>query len=105
MNDKEETAMKTYRIVRKTNPYLAQRCHGDKTYEVLHEGLALKEAYKILLDMYNEYADHIMPNWGMAVCHDINGSTEAYKTHSDGTRSFEWDSRMFEIEEENKEED
>lgn len=95
--------MKTYRIIRRTNPYLAQRCHGGKTYEVLHEGLTLKEAYKILLDMYNEYADHYMPNWGMAVSHDINGSAEAHKTHRDGTRSFDWDSRIYSIEEEEEE--
>lgn len=51
-------------------------------------GLTMKEAYKVMLDLYNKcFGDEFFAkNWGLAVLHG-----EANPTHSDGIRSFEDD--------------
>lgn len=95
--------MKTYSIVKETNPYLAQRDGmGRQTKITLEKGLTLKEAQKELLRMFNYDCETNYPNWGLAVA--ISGKRgeagEAYKSHSDGTRAYEYDSRYYSIEEE-----
>ena len=89
--------MKTYRIIGRTNPYIAQRdiTFGGKTKVVIQSGLTLKEAQKMILGYFNEDYDTYYKNWGLVRCN----SDFAY-SHSDGTRGYEYDSRYFEIEEE-----
>lgn len=96
--------MKAYKIIGKTNGWIAQRdsMFKGQTEIVLAENLSLSQAYQSLLDKYNElYSDErsYAPNWGMAVIQSAHkGGASA--TRSDGTRSFEHDSRTFSIEEE-----
>jgi hypothetical protein len=94
--------MKTYKIIGKTNGYIANRDpkFGGKTEIVIAKGLTLKNAQEQLLDMFN--ADHNLnaANWGMAVIitrDKVEGATPTFK---DGTRSYEYDSRRYSIEEE-----
>lgn len=92
--------MKTYKIERTfSNPYIGSRNGGDR---VIYSGLSLKEAQEKLLDMYNDYHSDMgyATNWGMAVIISSKFIFGAHKTHSDGTRSFEYDSRIFSIVEE-----
>lgn len=97
--------METYKITLTfSNPYIGSRNGGNKT---LSTNLTLKEAYKELLDLYNKYyADErgYAHNWGNAVRSSVKYIDGANKTFSDGTRRFEWDSRVFKIEEETEEE-
>lgn len=92
---------KTYCIkVKNQNVYIAQRS-GENG--VLSQGLTLKEAYKELLDLYNEkYSGErsFVPNWGLAVCQSKKHVFGALPTYKDGTRAFDWDSRAYVIEEE-----
>lgn len=90
--------MKTYRIIGRTNSYIAQRdsTFGGKTMIVIEKGLTLKEAQKKILDFFNEDYETYYKNWGLVRCN----SDMAY-SHSDGTRGYEYDSRYFEIEEVN----
>lgn len=95
--------MKTYSIVKETNPYLAQRDGmGRQTKITLEKGLTLKEAQKELLRMFNYDCETNYPNWGLAVAISSKrcDACEAYKTRSDGTRLYEYDSRYYGIEEE-----
>lgn len=101
--------MKTYSIIGKTNAYIAQfdPKFGKSTRVVLESGLTLKEAHKKLLDMYNqEYQDErpYAANWGLAVIQSNRHADGAYATHQDGTRTFDYDSRIYTIEEEMEEE-
>lgn len=94
--------MKTYKITLTfSNPYIGSRNGGNRT---LSDKLSLHQAYKELLDMYNEkfgcersYAS----NWGIAVLQSRRFADGACETFPDGTRCFSWDSRTFQIEEEN----
>lgn len=99
--------MKTYRIIATTNGYIANRdvMFKGKTEVILHRNMTLKEACQELLNMYNYYfyeCDNrpYACNWGMAVIQSKNHTFGARATYSDGTRSFDWDSRRFSIEEE-----
>lgn len=97
--------MKTYRIKGKTNGWIAQRdsLFKGKTEVVLADGLSLKEAQNKLIEFYREdYANEAgmwvySNNWGLFRIHD--NRTWSYP---DGTRGYEYDSRYFEIEEEEK---
>lgn len=92
--------MTTYKITRThQNPYIASR-NGQSIETTLYEGLTLQEAYDILLDMLNNQFDTCYRNWGVAVNAMRNTYDGANKTASDGTRSYDWDSRRFEIQEE-----
>ena len=88
--------MNTYKITANTNGYLASRdvMFNGRTTVILEDGLTLKDAQAALLNLFNEYYEACLPNWGMARCHYRNYTT----SHADGTRSFEWDSRYFRIE-------
>lgn len=64
--------MKTYRIIAETNSWIAARDgqFNGKTNIVVESGLSLKEAHRMLLDMYNTKYESERPyaaNWGMAV--------------------------------------
>lgn len=101
--------MKTYSIIAETNPYIAQRDarFNGRTRVVLESGLTLKEAYKELLDMYNRMFECERPyaaNWGLAVIQSAPCLFGACKTFQDGTRTFDYDSRTYTIEEEMEEE-
>lgn len=90
--------MNTYRITGTTNSWIANR-HAEfngKTHIVIEKGLTLKEAQKRLLEMFCEKYDIYCDNWGLA---RIRRPYET-NTRKDGTRSFEYDSRKYEIEEE-----
>ena len=101
--------MTTYRIIGKTNSYIANRDSNLNgcTEIVVASNLSLKEAQSQLLDMYNEkYGDErpFASNWGLAVIQSKPFSFGATPTFVDGTRSFDWDSRLYSIELEEDEE-
>ncbi len=87
------------------NPYIGSRHGGNAT---LYTGLPLKEAYKKLLELYNDKYECERPyasNWGLAVIQSKPFAFGAVPTFRDKTRSFDWDSRSYsiEIEDENNE--
>lgn len=90
--------IKKYKITGKTNGYIANRdihFNGKKEI-VIEKGLTLQEAQKKLLKFFNQDYDTSYPNWGLArINHPYD--TSSYK---DGTRSYEYDSRYYRIEEE-----
>ena len=88
----------TYKIIGHTNPYIAQRdIHfNGKTTITLATGLTLKDAQKKLLQFFNEDYGTYFSNWGLVRCNHPYESS----THKDGTRSYEYDSRQYSIEEE-----
>lgn len=94
---------KLYKIIGKTNGWIAQRdIHfKGKTQITIESGLTLKEAQKKLLDFFNEDYDTYFQNWGLVRCNYPYNSS----SFSDGTRSYEYDSRYYSIEEEENEED
>ena len=91
--------MKTYKITGHTNGWIAQRdsMFNGKEYITIEKGLTLKEAQKKLLEFFNNDYDTYYSNWGLVRMND-NRSWSS----SDGTRGYEYDSRYFEIEEENE---
>lgn len=87
----------TYKIIGQTNHYIAQRdiMFNGKVYIVIETGLTLKEAQQKLLQFFNEDYLTYFSNWGLVRCnHPFESST-----HKDGTRSYEYDSRYYSIEE------
>jgi hypothetical protein len=91
--------MSKYRITGRTNSWIAQR---DSTFNgrceiTIADQLGLKDAYKKLLNMYNDdNSDYpSAPNWGIAV----RQGRGAQATFLDGTRCYEYDSRYYQIEE------
>lgn len=87
-----------YKIrLRFTCPYTGQRNGGDKD---ISNNLSLKQAHKLLLQMFNEYFEDkgiYAPNWGMAVIKSRKYIHCANPTHPNGLRSFSYDGRIFEI--------
>ena len=92
---------KTFKIIGRTNGWIAARDSQfkGKTEIVIADNLTLKEARRRLLSMFNECYELGCSNWGMAVIASKERAEGAYKTHEDGTRSFDYDSRTFSIEE------
>lgn len=86
-----------YKIIGRTNPYIAQRdIHfNGKVCIIIATGLTLKEAQQKLLQYFNEDYDTYFSNWGLVRCNHPYEAT----THEDGTRSYEYDSRYYAIEE------
>lgn len=84
----------TYKIIGRTNPWIAQRdgLFKGETTIILDEGLSLREAQKKLLDFFNEDYDTYYSNWGLVRCN----CSESY-SHKDGTRGYEYDSRYYSI--------
>ena len=97
--------MKTFKITGRTNGWIAARDlnFNGRTEITLVNGMTLKQAQEKLLDFYNEdYANErgFAPNWGIAVMNSRKSIFGANPTLSDGTRSYEYDSRKYSIEEE-----
>lgn len=92
---------KSYKIIGKTNGWIAQRdsLFKGKTEITIESHLTLREAQKKLLDFFNEDYETFYPNWGLAV----GNHRFDCGSHSDGTRYYEYDSRYFSIEEDNEE--
>ena len=88
--------MKTYKIIGKTNGWIAQRDSLFKGKEriIIESGLSLKEAQKKILDFLNEDYETCFSNWGLA-----RMNNPYTYSNPDGTRGYEYDSRYFEIEE------
>ena len=97
--------MDTYKIVGKTNPWIANRDidFNGKCTIVIGHGLTLKEAQAKLLEMYNNDNEQKIglpyANWGLVRCNDKNTWS-----HNDGTRGYEYDSRYYYIEPDQEEE-
>ena len=91
-----------WQIVLTTNPYIAARNYNGKTRVVVEKGFySLDKANKALLDLYNrKYEDErpYAPNWGIAVIQSKKYISGANKTFMDGTRCFDYDSRVFQTE-------
>jgi hypothetical protein len=92
----------SYRIIGKTNGWIAQRdaIFNGKERVVIERGLSLKEAQEKLLDMYNEDYDFdgmAFANWGLCRIHNPHNTW----SQIDGTRGYEYDSRRYSIEIEN----
>lgn len=101
---KKINKMKKFKIIGKTNSYIANRDarFNGKTEVVIESDLTLKEAQTILLEMFNEmYQEErgYCKNWGIAVIRSKKHSFGATATFKDGTRSFDYDSRLYSIEE------
>ena len=92
--------MKTYKIIGKTNGWIAQRnsLFNGKTEIIIEEGLSLKDAQKRLLVFFNEDYNTCYSNWGLVRCNHPYDSC----SNNDGTRSYEYDSKYYLIEEENE---
>lgn len=98
---------KTYRLMGRTNGWIAQRdsFFKGKEYVVIEQGLSLKEAQGKMLQYFNEYADKeckYAANWGNAVNLGTKDVT-AYPTDKNGCRTLEYDSRYFYMEVETEE--
>ena len=92
---------KNYKIVGKTNGWIASRDinFNGKTEITIESNLTLREAQKKLLDFFNEDYDTYYQNWGLVRCNHYDESS----SRPDGTRSYEYDSRYYSIEEDNEE--
>lgn len=94
---------KTYSIICSTDDYHASRnakfARNENTY-VVASNLTLKEAQKQLLEMFSEDAGRLVDNWGLAVANHYRDGLEAYKSHKDGIRAYEFDVYTYSIVEE-----
>lgn len=88
----------TYKITAETNGWIASRDSrfNGKTRVVLASGMTLREAQKSLLSMFNRDYDTWYSNWAH-VRRKYSWETRSYP---DGTRRYEYDSRIFKIEKE-----
>lgn len=89
--------MKTYKITKQRD--------GERSKQIISEGLGLKEAQQELLQIFNNKYDTCYKNWGIAVSATKGTNEGARNTFSDGTRSFSQDVYTWRIEEEEHEED
>lgn len=95
---------KTYKIMAYTSQWVANRdinFNGRTTY-IVSSGMTLKEARKLLLEMFNKDYECYCPNWGIAVNMRRKKVFSASPTFRDGTRAYEYDGRRYWIEEENE---
>ena len=92
-----------YRIIGRTNAYIAQRSSlfQGKTRIVISSDLDKDVAKKRILLFFNQDYDTAFATWA-----NVRSSryADVTWTHKDGTRGYEYDSKYFEMEEE-KEED
>jgi hypothetical protein len=89
---------KTYRVISKTNGWIAQRIGWCKTEILISDNLTLKQAKCVLLSMLRNDYEIYFPNWGCVMNSKIGRN---YVSHyKDGTYSYEYDSRYCLIEEE-----
>lgn len=91
---------KTYSIICSTDYYHASRdsrfARNENIY-VVASNLTIKEAQKQLLEMFSEDAGRLVDNWGLAVSNHYRDGLEAYKSHNDGTRAYEFDIYTYSI--------
>ena len=88
--------MKTYKIIGKTNGWIASRDSrfNGKCEITIEEGLKIRDAQKKLVEMFNKDYATCYNNWGIVrLRHPFH--TSSFK---DGTRSYEYDSRTYSIE-------
>ena len=90
----------TYRIIGKTNPWIAQRdsAFNGKCEVIFEKGLSLQEAKSILLSWFNHDYDLACPNMGSAM--NSKEGRDHMNRMQDGTYCYDWDSRSYWIEEE-----
>lgn len=95
------------KITGKTNGWIASRDYrfDGKTEITIAAGLSLKEAQTKLLEMFNDFYEdedgyEYAETWEDADKNDRRGKVR-FSAH-DGLHSFEYDSRIFEIENENE---
>lgn len=88
----------TYRIYGRTNGWIAARsCEfAGSSYIVIEKGLTLKDAQRRLTSLFNEKFGLCpsIDNWGLIRSHYPHCTYSG----TDGTRSFEYDSRFYGIE-------
>lgn len=89
--------MKTYKITKQRD--------GERRKQIISEGLELREAQKELLQHFNVAFETCYKNWGIAVSATKGTCECACPTFYDGTRAFRKDVYIWEIEEEETEED
>lgn len=92
--------MKTYKIIGRTNSWIAQRDakFSGKCEIIIKSGLSLQDACKELLSMFNNTYEVSYPNWGVVMNSNIG---KDWCTHfDDGTYRYEYDSRIYMIKEE-----
>ena len=90
----------TYRIIGKTNGWIAQRdsAFNGKCEVVFEKGLSLNQAKSKLLNWFNNDYELACPNMGSAM--NSKAGRNYMCRYSDGTYSYEYDSRKYYIEEE-----
>lgn len=91
--------MTTYRIIGRTNGWIAQRdsAFNGSTERVFEKGMTLSEAKSKLLSRFNHDYEAYFPNWGVAMNSKIGRS---YAGRIGDLYCYEWDSRDYSIEEE-----
>jgi hypothetical protein len=89
--------MSKYKITGKTNVWIARRdIHfNGKTSINIKRNLDIKEAQSELLRLFNKDYDTSYKNWGLVRCNTREGWSSG-----DGARGYEYDSRYYQIEEE-----
>lgn len=89
--------MSKYKITGKTNGWIASRDiqFNGKTSINIKRNLDIKEAQTELLRLFNKDYDTSYKNWGLVRCNTRGGWSSG-----DGTRGYEYDSRYYQIEEE-----
>lgn len=92
--------MTTYRIIGRTNGWIAQRdsAFNGKTERIFEKGLSLQQAKSLLLSWFNHDYDLACPNMGSAM--NSKEGRDHLSRYNDGTYSYDWDSRQYIIEEE-----
>lgn len=90
--------MKTYKITGHTNGWIASRDVNfkNKCDINIETGLTLKEARQKLLEFFNSDYEKHFQNWGLVRANYPLNTTR----FSDGTYSYDYDSRYYRIEEE-----
>lgn len=91
--------MTTYRIIGKTNPWIAQRdpLFNGKTEIIIERGLDLSEAKTLLRAYFCKDYDTYFANWANIMSSNL-GKEYAYHYKQGDTYTYEYDSRYFSIE-------
>lgn len=92
--------MTTYKIVGKTNPWIAQRdsLFNGKTEITIESNLSLSDAKKKLLEFFCSDYETSFANWGAVMRSNLGKETAS--RNPDGTYTYDYDSRQFSIEKE-----
>lgn len=84
-----------YSIIKRTNGHIASRSaiFKGRTELVLYSNLTLREAQKTLVELYNKEYDTCHTTWGTI----RRSNPFLTATFTDGTRSYEYDSKFTHI--------